>query len=259
MDTLWTNFIDKLYCTLDLKRSAVGVKLLKSKDDYAKENATSLTRPINYCQMVAAASKGNCIKAQKKDFKCQSGVRVLGIDPVDCRNGQGENWTRLGLYKSAEISKKVRNDLTYLQEACYGVLVSPIEKLEKVPDVVIVIANAYNIMRILQGYGYSYGMPKAINMIGNQAMCLECTARPIGVKDINTSMLCIGTRHRAGWKDDEMAVGIPKEQFTGVVEGLMATLNQMENDSNKRVIEEKLKDKNIPFTIRYGYNYYMEC
>ena len=78
---------------------------------------------------------------------------------------------------------------------------------------------------------------QSINMIGNQAICLECTARPIGIKDLNTSMLCIGTRHRAGWKDDEMAVGIPGEQFIDVVNGLMNTLNQMENDSNKKIIE----------------------
>jgi hypothetical protein len=44
-----------------------------------------------------------------------------------------------------------------------------------------------------------------------------------------------------------------------VVNGLMSTLNQMENDANKRLIEEKLKKENIPFAIRYGYNYYMDC
>ena len=57
----------------------------------------------------------------------------------------------------------------------------------------------------------------------------------------------------------EMAIGIPKEQFADVVTGLMSTLNQMESDSNKEIIEKKLKNKNIPFEIRYGYNYYMDC
>ena len=56
-----------------------------------------------------------------------------------------------------------------------------------------------------------------------------------------------------------MAIGIPKEQFADVVTGLMSTLNQMESDSNKEIIEKKLKNKNIPFEIRYGYNYYMDC
>lgn len=114
-------------------------------------------------------------------------------------------------------------------------------------------------MRIIQGYAYFYGMPKAIRMIGNQALCLESTARPYVAKDMNVSMLCIGTRHRAGWKDDEMAIGIPREQISNVIEGLLATLNQMESDCNKKNIEEKLKEKNISFDIRYGCNYYMDC
>ena len=96
-------------------------------------------------------------------------------------------------------------------------------------------------------------------MIGNQALCLESTARPYVAKDMNVSMLCIGTRHRAGWKDDEMAIGIPREQISNVIEGLLATLNQMESDCNKKNIEEKLKEKNISFDIRYGCNYYMDC
>ena len=259
MNEQWIDSVNKLYCALQLGRSAVGVNLLRTEEEYEKAEAISLKRPINYCQMVAAATNGNCIKAKEADFKCQSGIRVLGINPTDLKNSRGENWVRLGLYQDAEVAGTIRKELVYLEEPCFGVKVAPIEKMEDFPDVVIVIVNPYNSMRLIQGYAYSYGMPKSINMIGNQAICLECTARPIGVKDMNTSMLCIGTRHRAGWKDDEMAVGIPGEQFASVVNGLISTLNQMENDSNKKIIDQKFQEKNISFEIRYGYNYYMDC
>ena len=96
-------------------------------------------------------------------------------------------------------------------------------------------------------------------MIGNQAICLECTARPYVLKDMNVSMMCIGTRHRAGWKDDELAIGIPGPQWSQIITGLINTVNLMESDNNKRIIERKFKEKNIPFDIRYGYNYYMDC
>ena len=255
----WIDSVTKLYCALDLKRRAVGIRLLRTEEEYENAAGLSLAKPINYCQMVAATTNGNCIKAKKEDFKCLSGVRVLGIDPTDLRNAHGENWTRLGLYENAEVSGTVRKELTYLTEPCFGVELAPIEKLEDFPDIIILVVNPYNAMRLIQGYAYSYGMPKSINMIGNQALCLECTARPIGVHDMNASMLCIGTRHRARWKDDEMALGIPGEQFASVVNGLMSTLNQMENDSNKSIIEQKLREQDIPFKIRYGYNYYMDC
>ena len=92
---------------MELKRKAVGVRLLRTEEAYEKAEGLTLLKPINYCQMVAAATRGNCIKAKKEDFKCTSGVRVLGIDPVDLRNSQGENWTRLGLYQDAAVSKEV--------------------------------------------------------------------------------------------------------------------------------------------------------
>lgn len=259
MNDKWADSVNKFYCALELERSAVGIKLLKTKEEYETVDAIVLKKTINYCQMVAAATKGNCIKAKSEDFKCRSGARVLGIDSEDPKNSHGENWARLGLYKDAGLSKAVRKELAYLKDDYYGVLLQPIEKMNNFPDVILVAANPYNAMRVIQGYAYWYGMPKSINMIGNQAICLECSARPIAIQDMNVSMLCIGTRHRAGWKDNEMAIGIPKGQFADVVEGLMSTLNQMENDSNKAIIDRKLRDKNIPFEIHYGYNYYMDC
>ncbi|WP_458862748.1 DUF169 domain-containing protein [Acidaminobacterium chupaoyuni] len=259
MNSEWADSVEKLYCALELKRRAVAVKLLRTEEEYESADAIALQKPINYCQMVAAATNGNRIKAKSESFKCRSGARVLGIDPSDPKNGHGENWARLKLYENAELSRNIREELVYLKEPAFGVLLSPIEQATETPDVVLIAANPYNAMRITQGYAYHYGMPKSVNMIGNQAVCLECTARPHALQDMNISLLCIGTRHRAGWADDEMAVGIPAAQFAKVVDGLMNTLNQMENDHNKAVIEKKLKAKNIVFPIRYGYNYYTEC
>ncbi len=259
MDNKWFDCINKLYCSLDLNRRAVGVTFLKTKSEYDEAEGLVLKKPINYCQMVASAARGHSIKAMAEDFLCQSGVQVFGLGPLNPRNSRGENWARLGLYKDAELSRKVREGLVYLPLEYFGVTVGPVEKLNSFPDVVLIISTPYNSMRLVQGYAYSYGMPKSVNLIGNQAVCLECTARPYAVKDMNISLLCIGTRHRAGWKDEEMAVGIPGEQFADVVTGLMQTLNQMENDENKKKIDAKLKEKKIPFEIRYGYNYYMDC
>lgn len=210
MNNLWTDTVDKLYCALALKRKAVGVKLLKTAEEYERANAIVLKRPINFCQMVAAATSGNRVKAKAENFKCKSGSRVLGIDPTDLKNSHGENWARLGLYANSDLSESIRDNLTYLKDPCYGVLLTPVEQTPDFPDVVLIAADPYNSMRIIQGYAYHYGMPKAINMIGNQAICLECVARPYAIKDINISLLCIGTRHRAGWKDDEMAIASPR-------------------------------------------------
>lgn len=255
----WKKSVDLFECLLKMDRKAVGLKLLKTKEEYEKADAISLKAAINYCHMVAAATHGNRVKAKSEDFKCRSGARVLGIDKSDPKNAHGENWARLGMYKDAELSATVRNELVYSQEDQYGLLLAPIDQFDDFPDVVIIAAKPYNCMRVIQGYAYHYGMPKNVNMLGNQAVCLECSARPYVIKDMNVSVLCIGTRHRAGWKDDEMAIGIPKEQFANIADGLLQTMNLMENNHNKKIIEDNLKAKGIEFSIRYDYNYYTEC
>lgn len=184
---------------------------------------------------------------------------MLGIDPSDPKNAHGKNWAQLGLYENADLSRKIREELAYSTQPQIGVYLAPIESFDKVPDIVQVAVNPFNCMRIVQGYAYHYGMPKAVNMIGNQAICLECTARPYVLKDMNISVLCIGTRHRSGWKDHEMAAGIPGEQFEKVTDGLLQTINAMESDKNKAAIERKLAEAGIPYNIRYHYNYYTEC
>ena len=71
--------------------------------------------------------------------------------------------------------------------------------------------------------------------------------------------MCIGTRHRTGWKDEDMSVGIPKEQFEKVVEGIWNTVNIMESNKKKEIIEEKARKFGLEINIRYNYNYYMDC
>ena len=255
----WQESVRLLYCLLELERSAVGVKLLKTPADFDRFSGIELKKPINYCQMVKAASRGTLLKADSAAFTCRSGARVLGIDKADPANGKGENWARLGLYRDAQISKRVRESLAYSGEEQYGVGLAPLEKLSEAPDVIVLITNPYAIMRLTQGYAYHFGMPSSIRMIGNQAVCLECSANPFVTGDMNLSLLCIGTRHQAHWDKADMACGIPQEQFPYVVDGLLQTMNAMEGDSEKRRIEEKFRAAGIEEEIRYRYNYYMDC
>lgn len=151
-----------LYCLLDLERSAVGVRLIGTAEEFARSEGICLRRPINYCQMIRAASRGTVIKADSSVFACRSGARVLGIDKTDEHNSGGENWARLGLYKNRELSREVRETLHYCRKDQYGVAVGPAETLGTVPDAVVLITRPYNIMRLVQGYAYHFGMPRSI-------------------------------------------------------------------------------------------------
>lgn len=253
------DYVKIIYSLIDLENHVIGVKLLKTEDEYNASDANIPKKSINYCGMVKAAYKGHKIKALEETFRCQSGPRVLGINPLDLKNSNGENWARLNLYESRELSKSVRESLYYLKEKNYGVEVKPIEYFEDIPDVIIFITNPYNCMRILQGYSYKYGVANSLQILGNQAICYELTSRVYSTKDINISMLCIGTRHRADWDENLMGISIHSSKFLGLVDGLINTVNRMESDNKKKIIEKKLKNNHLDIlNIRYGYNYYKD-
>ena len=136
-------------------------------------------------------------------------------------------------------------------------MTKPLEAYNEEPDVVLVVTNPYNSMRIIQAYTHVFGFSTAYKMSGNQAICSECTAFPFESNNINVSMLCAGTRFKAKWGDEEMAIGFPFNQFLSIVKGLYATLDLIEPNEKKAEIEKRFgeTDKTPPL-IQYNKNYY---
>ncbi|MBC2576969.1 DUF169 domain-containing protein [Peptostreptococcus russellii] len=251
---------DILYSSIDMKKHIVGVKLIKTENEYNNIDALEIKNTINYCHTVKAAYSGNSIKLKENTFKCKSGLRVLGINPQDEKNSNGEVWDKLGLYSNSDTSSNVRKNLTYYKEnKNFGVLISPIECFNETPDIIMILANPYICMRTIQGYSYYYGIAENLQIVGNQGICYEGTARVLHTKDINLSLLCIGTRHRASWSDNLMCISIHKNKFKKTVLGIYNTINIMESNKNKDDISKKLKEHSLDSDfIKKDYNYYRE-
>jgi len=124
-------------------------------------------------------------------------------------------------------------------------MTKPLEEYKEAPDVVIIITNSYNAMRIIQGYTYKYGTQVNFKLAGNQAVCSECTAYPFESNSINISMFCSGTRYLAGWSNEEIGIGLPYGKFIETADGVYLTVNGSEQNKNKERIKQKLKDKNL--------------
>lgn len=249
--------IIRLNCALDLERKAVGIKFLHTEEDYHLAAAKPITVPINYCVMVRLATQGRAMKASGNNLACLAGARALGLTEIDAYHRSGQNGKKIGLYHDMSTAKRARDGMSYCDHQAFGVMVKPLEDYDSEPDVVIVVSHPYNIMRIVQGYSYYNAIQPAFKMTGNQAICSESTAYPYLSNDINVSLLCIGTRHKAGWGDDELAVGFPISLFNRIVDGVMNTVNIMEDNQKKAVIEKKLLENEIDdLEIKYDYNYY---
>jgi len=253
------NAVKKAYAFLELKRRIVGVKLVYEKEVFDSYDALEPARPMYYCQAVHAACAGNKIKLTRATSGCAGSSRALGFTPAKDDYYSGEASMALGLYKNLETSKSVALQIDILRSELYGVVVMPLEYFEDGPDTVMMFANTREAMRVLQGYTAVYGYNNHYYMCGNQAVCVEATTYPYINNRLNVSMLCAGTRHRAGWRDDEVAIGLPYSQFEGLVEGLQVTVNAIERNPRKHKIETQLKQEGLfDMDIRYGRTYFLK-
>jgi len=242
--------VDKLYCALNMSRNLVGVKFIFSEEEFDNIGTEPMKGKASYCQMVKLAAMGRHIKSCRDNFTCGGGVRAIGLEEPDNSVISGQlYYNTLKLYNRLGTAKAVQKYVTFIEHRIYGVLLKPLQDCDIEPDIVIIILNPYQAMRVIQGYAYHYRAPKNIRMTGNQAICSECTAVPYETNDLNISCLCSGTRMLAGWDVNEMSIGIPFNMFNNIVDGVIKTINPTEPDSVKNEILLRCKEKGITLDI----------
>ncbi len=246
---------------LALERHVVGITFLVNRDAYDKASATPMRAKIAYCVMVKAAMAGRSVKLAAPFSGCNGGSRALGFTPPTEAFLSGQLYGGFGLYRDQSISQQVAGGMTVRGSACYGVLAQPLENYgdDMLPDVVIIVTDARNAMRLVQGYTYHHGAQPVMKIAGNQALCSECTAHPLERDQMNVSLLCSGTRFLARWKTHELAIGLPFSACAATVDGLLHTADAVELDPAKEAIRERLLDRGLADPgFRLGYTYYTD-
>ena len=251
--------IEKIYALLSLDRKIVGVKLVYSKHEFELYDAKQLQYPTAYCVAVKHAMNGLALKMTKECSRCGGSTKALGFAAPTEGFYSGQEGCALGLYESFAVGSAVAGQMAYISPGTYGVVVKPLEQFEREPDVVIIMSDSYTIMRIVQGYSYVYGVQPHYNILGNQAICVECTSYPMLNNRINISLLCSGTRFLAKWKETDVAAGIPYELFTNVIKGVRNTANAVETNANKKNIQLNLEKLGLDRSdIRLDDAYYIK-
>lgn len=242
---------------LELKRKAVGIKFIFEKKEYDEFKANRIDNMMAYCTMVRNASQGKSYKVCLKNFACLGSAMALGLLKPNNGTISGKRRSENGSYKDLCISRSLSRDMVYCQHEIYGVGIMPLEEYKETPDVVIIITDPYNAMRIIQGNSYHNGQTKGIKMAGMQALCQECTSFPFETNEVNISMMCSGTRLLAQWNRDELAIGIPFNKFATILDGIKQTVNPFERNPQKKIIEERLRKNGLEeiLNIEYGKNY----
>ncbi|TDO90114.1 uncharacterized protein (DUF169 family) [Halanaerobium saccharolyticum] len=251
----YSRIVTKINSVLEMKRKLVGVRFIFNEEGFAETNAPQPKSKMSYCRMVRKASTGGKMKVNFDNFGCFAGARALGIVEVDKGYAAGLYYDGCGLYQDLPTAKEATNNISICNHSAYGLEIKPLAEFDIDPQIIIIITNPFNAMRLVQGYTYNYGPYSAFKMMGNQAICSECTAYPYETNNISFSLLCAGAR-RNGFEKDEVGIGITANKFRGMVDGLFSTVTPVENNKNKKVIEKKLKENKISdISITYNHSY----
>jgi len=237
--------VDLIESYLDLDRKPVGVKFLFSQEEFNNYEVPQRDRKVTYCNSVQLASKGQSMKLTKENQGCPNGAMALKMKEVPEPMANGKGRFSKNIYNDVQTSKSISDEMLFLKEEPAGIVVMPLENYIDAPDVVIVIGNSYNVMRMIQGHGYFNGYSANLRTVGLQAVCQDLTTYPFNTEDINISLLCPGTRLVANWEADEMGIGIPFEKWYEVVEGVKETTNPFERNKNKESILKRLEERGL--------------
>lgn len=230
---------------LDLDRHPVGVKFLRNEEEYKAVDIPEKPNKVTYCNSIHLASKGHCLKLRAEHMACGNGAFALGFKevPAPIVNGQGR--VKKGIYENVEVSKSVNADMKFLETGeIFGYVAQPLSEYaeDDTVDIVIVVSGSFNIMRLIQGHGYTNAYTNNLRTIGLQAVCQDLTTYPFKTGDINISFLCPGTRLVANWQQHELGIGIPFAKWYEIVEGVIGTTNAFARDDVKQDIIKRMKE-----------------
>lgn len=247
--------IKKLTLALGLQRKIVGIKFIFLKEEYDDLDIEEFRDKMSFCAMTKKAMDGTMAKANATCFTCQGGPETLGITEVSNYVSSGKQFSTFKLYESHAVARQAQEDVIFIKQRIHGIVVGPLEDMEDA-DVVMFLGDCRQMMRVVQGYTYHYGMPKNIGMIGNQGICADLVARPFQLNDLNISLLCYGARLHSKASDGELGAGMPIHMFDQIVRGVIETINPGLGDPQKKELLDRLEEPNeLGVEIEFGKMY----
>lgn len=219
--------IESLREEIGITREPVGITFLFTKEDYDSYALEEPKAPMPYCVMVKyAAIDGKGVKSRLEHHNCDGATTALALEPSTEHIESGKEYFSYKLYSSLAVARRMREAIKSLHRMpvnTYGIAVTPLKDCTQAPDVIIMMTNALQSMRLVQGYEYFTGKKPVIDMGAMQGMCSELTVSPYLTGEMNVSVLCPSTRMLCKWTENDMAVSIPFEIFEMISKGVAAT------------------------------------
>ncbi len=172
-----TSIAEQIKAYLGMENNPVGVKICVEDVPEGKRPAEKMT----FCQVVAAALKGEELVLTPDELNCTSAELALGFREP----------------KYANVEPRIKRNVK-------AVLVGPIEGA----DVVLFVLDSRQTMTMAILFG---GLKAEFK--GEMAFCGEAVAKVFESGEANVSFLCNGSRNNAGYTESQVVLGLPYERF----------------------------------------------
>ena len=209
----------RLIALLGLTTPPLGVKFLKRGETVPGD--WSGEKKLRFCQTLMLARKGERIKLTAENITCPASASAFGLKPLPEKLKSGEMMSTMGLFGSPEAAAKTIALIPRLEQGRFNaVLVSPLEKFETPPDVVVIEAEPEKLMWVALADIFDTGGRHSIETGVFQATCVDSTVVPFVKQKMNFCLGCYGCRDATDITQNETVLGLPASSLDRIMTAL---------------------------------------
>ena len=231
--------VKKIREALGVEKEAVGVK-------YTDESPAAKVAEGHYtvCDGILEAASGKVIMLSEETCSCPGGRTFLGLAE---RKGaplkmlvEGEKlWCNVKTATRSRIeSEKIAKPPVGVASKVY---LYPVSKNIFVPDLVIFLANAEQVSRLITLAQFWDGKTPSFEM--RSSLCWSSITYPLVSGNFNVTAGDISARRMAGWDKNTMVATIPIEKIQGIADAVDKSTAGTAKPSNQFI---KMTEKMVP-------------
>jgi uncharacterized protein (DUF169 family) len=212
---------ETLKTLLKLSGSPVAFRFVTKKEEIPA-GMEALDKTIRHCTMVGLARKeGRIFYSTADKHECNGGAWSLGLREITETLKNGDFYYKLGKFESSAACKRTIDRVSHLNPGdTFATLYAPLEKTPFDPQVVVIVASPWAMLKLSQSYLFRLGGRIHPEFSGIQSVCSDACAQTYLNGHINFSLGCDGSRKFSGIEDGEMVIGIPAELLPEITESL---------------------------------------
>jgi len=206
---------------LKLTGSPVAFRFATRKEDIPA-GMQELDKTIRHCSMIGLARKeGRIFFSTAGKHECNGGAWALGLREITESLKTGDFYFKLGKFESSAACRRTIDRVPHLQTLeTYATLYAPLEKTPFDPQVVLIVATPWVMLKLAQSVLFRVGGRINAEFAGIQSVCADTCAQTYLNGQVNFSLGCDGSRKFSGIEDGEMVIGIPAELLPEITESL---------------------------------------